>query len=467
MKKITFILITFFITFNFAFAQEPGQEDILTLSQIDENTKNKRFDEAYKYLNELLQRNSKYSLAIYTNGEKILKDKIKKASGAQKVTFVNELITLWETRATHFASKTAKGKYKAKAAQLLYDNNDVLNNSNKELYNNFDDAYKSDLKTFTNPKSIYTYFKLAVKLYDEKTLPAEQLFTKYDEVSEKIESEVKSYTNKLNKFNIEKGISSEDENAADKLSRKDKSKLKNYTSFLKAYDQISGGMDRDLGDRANCENLIPLYEKNYEQNKNDGLWLQRTMNRLGAKECLDSGFFVKLVEQKNSIQPDAKTAYYLGVLKDKAGDSAGALAYYNQSIELESDDYEKAKILNRIASKFKKARKYSQARTYYNRALKANPSLGRAHLAIAQMYAASANNCGDNVFEKKSTYWLAVREASKGARVDGNIKKLVNKSIANWSALTPTKSEIFSQDKQGKTITFKCWIGRSVKVPNL
>jgi len=44
MKKITFILITFFITFNVAFAQEPGQEDLLTLSQIDENTKNKRFE---------------------------------------------------------------------------------------------------------------------------------------------------------------------------------------------------------------------------------------------------------------------------------------------------------------------------------------------------------------------------------------------------------------------------------------
>ncbi len=466
MKKITFILITF-ITFNFALAQEPGQEDLLTLSQIDENTKNKRFDEAYKYLNELLQRNPKYSLATYQNGEKILKAKIKKASGSQKAVFVNELIKLWETRTVHFASKTPKGQYKAKAAQLLYDNNDVLNKTNQELYNNFDNAYKTDLKTFTNPKSLYTYFKLAVKLYDEKVLPAEKLFTKYDEVSEKVESEVKSYTNKLNKFNAEKGISAEDENATDKLSRKDKSKLRNYITFLKGYDQISGGMDRDLGDRANCENLIPLFERNYEQNKTDGLWLQRAINRLGAKECLDSNLFVKLVEQKNKIEPDAGTAYYLGILKDKGGDAAGALKYYNQAISLESDGYEKAKILNRIASKFKKARKYSQARTYYNRALKANPSLGRAHLAIAQMYVASANNCGDNLFEKKSTYWLAIREARKGARVDGNIKKSVDKSIANWSALAPTKSEIFTASMQGKTITFKCWVGRSVKVPNL
>ena len=41
-------------------------------------------------------------------------------------------------------------------------------------------------------------------------------------------------------------------------------------NFLKAYNQISKGMEIDLGDRANCVNLIPLYEKNYEEKKNDG-----------------------------------------------------------------------------------------------------------------------------------------------------------------------------------------------------
>ena len=58
-------------------------------------------------------------------------------------------------------------------------------------------------------------------------------------------------------------------------------------------------MDKDLGDRANCENLIPLYNRNYEENKNDGLWLQRAMNRMAKKECTDDPLFVKIVEQKN------------------------------------------------------------------------------------------------------------------------------------------------------------------------
>ncbi len=467
MKKINLILIALFIISSVASAQESGQEDILTYSQLNENTKHKKYDEAYKYLKELLERNPKFNAGIYKHGEKILKDKIKKASGAQKTALVNELIKLWDDRTKYFPSKTPTGQYKAKVAQLIYDNNDLLNKKNQELYDNFDTAYKTDLKTFNNPQSLFTYFKLAVRLYDEGTYPAEKLFTKYDEVSEKVEAEIKRYTERLNKFNLEKGITADDESASDKLSSKDKQKLRSYNSYLAGYDKILKGMESDLGIRANCENLIPLFEKTYTENKNDVLWLQRTMDRLGSKDCLDSAFFVKLVEQKNNIEPDARTAYYLGLLRDKAGDSNGALTYYNQAISLEADNYEKAKILTKIASKFKKSGKYSQARSYYEKALKANPSLGKAHLAIAQMYAASANNCGDNVFEKKATYWLASREASKGARVDANIKSVVSKTIANWNALTPTKSEIFTAGMEGKTISYKCWIGRSVKVPSI
>lgn len=460
--RITLLVAILFLAFNFVSAQEPGQEDVLTLSQINENTKNKRFEEAYKYLNELRNRNPKYSLAIYTNGDKILKALIKKSSGSEKAAFVNDLVKLYGERGMYFASRTPKGQYMAKVAQLLYDNRDVLNKTNRELYNKFDDAYKTDLKTFTNPQSLYTYFKLAVKLYDEGSFPAENLFTKYDEVSEKIELEVRNYTLKLNKF-VPEGEGDE----IPELPRKDANKVKSYNSYLKGYGQIVKGMDSDLGIRANCENLIPLYERNYDENKGDEIWLQRAMNRLGAKECTDSDLFVKIVEQKNTIKPDANTAYYLGILKDKAGDEEGALAYYNQAIDLETDGFEKAKILERLAGKLKKARKYSQARNYYRRALKENPSLGRAHLSIAQMYVSSANSCGADNFEKRATYWHAIKEARKGARVDANIRSLVNKSIANWEASAPTKQEIFSKNMAGKVIDLKCWIGASVKVPSL
>ncbi len=470
MRKITFLTTMLFLAFNLVIAQDSDQEkNVLELSQLSENTKNKNYAEGYKYLQSFLQRNPKYSLAIYSNGEKILKGLIKSSAGAEKTKYVNELTSLWKTRAENFASKTPKGKYLAKAAKFYYDNNDVLNKTDQELYDNFDTAYKTDVKTFTNPTELYTYFKLAVKLFDAKKMPAAELFTKYDEVSEKVESEVKNYTNKLNKFKADNNLTGgeEDEAILANLSGKSKKRMKSYNSFLKAYDQIAGGMDADLGNRANCENLIPLYEGNFESNKNDPVWLQRAMNRLYAKECTTSDLFVKIVEQKNTIQPDAGTAYYLGILKDRAGNASEAESFYKQAIALEEDNLDKAKILMRLGAKYKKASKYSKARGYYRQALKANPSLGKAHLAIAQMYAKSVNNCGNDVFEKKMAYYAAINEASRGARLDPKIKKAVGKSIASWKARTPSKSEIFSSGKGGQSIALKCWVGGSVKVPNL
>ena len=54
-----------------------------------------------------------------------------------------------------------------------------------------------------------------VQLYDAKLKPAEDLFTKYDEIHEKVESEIKNYTQKLNAYllgedGVEKVLSSKD-----------------------------------------------------------------------------------------------------------------------------------------------------------------------------------------------------------------------------------------------------------------
>ena len=123
------------------------------------------------------------------------------------------------------------------------------------------------------------------------------------------------------------------------LSRKEEQRLRSYNTYLGAYATISKRMESQIGSRGNCDNLIPLYENNFEANQNDGMWLDRAMNRLFNKDCSQSELFVKIVEQKNFLEPNATTSYYLGTLKDKAGDADAALEYYNKAIELENDSY--------------------------------------------------------------------------------------------------------------------------------
>ncbi len=457
-SKLLFIVLTLFLSSNKIFAQ--SEAELEKLSIFSEYVKSKNYDAAFVPWMELRTTTPKLNKAIYIFGERILKNKISTSEGDEKVKFLLDLLKLWEERSINFPKITPKGAYLAKASQLNYDNKKILVQSNEQLYAAFDLAYNTDLETFTNPKSLYTYFSLMVGLYDSKLKSAQELFSKYDDISEKINVEVKNYTNKRNAFLDQDGEVKE-------LSKKDTSRLKSYNSYLKAYSQISGSIDTKLGTRANCENLVPLYSKDFEEFKNDGIWLQRAMNRMYAKGCNDDPLFVTIVEQKNALEPNADTAFYLGILKDKAGNSKEALSFYNQAVDLETSSYEKSKILYKIATSFKKKGRFSQARSYYTKALKANPSMGKCHLSIAAMYARSANRCGTDNFSKRAVYWLAAKEAAKAGRIDPRMKKNANKSIANYKAKAPQKSEIFSSGRTGQVIKVGCWIGRSVKVPSL
>lgn len=455
--KITLVITLIFFSF-ISIAQ--NEKDMETLSIFSEYAKSKNYDAAYTPWMELRNRNPKFNKAVFVYGERILASKIKNTEGEEKIAFINDLLKLWKERSEVFPNITPQGSYLAKASQLQYNNRELLNKSDVELYAAFDTAYTSDPKTFTNPKSLYTYFSLMVDLYDASSKTAQELFNKYDDISEKVDFEVKNYTNKRNAFLDEEGEVKE-------LDRKDASRLKSYNSYLKAYDQIAGSIDTKLGSRANCENLIPLYSRDFEAYKNDGVWLQRAMNRMYAKGCNDDVLFVQIVEQKNALEPNADTAFYLGILKEKAGKNSEALSFYNQAVELEVDSFEKSKILYKIATNFKKKGRFSQARTYYMKTLKTNPSMGKAYLAIAAMYAKSANDCGTDNFSKRAVYWLAAKEAAKAGRVDPTMKKNAGKSIANYTAKAPQKSEIFSSGRAGQVINVGCWIQRSVSVPAL
>ncbi len=457
--KITLLLAFLFIGLNFGFSQQ-DEECMTKLSIFHEYTKAKNYDAAYEPWMAVRNKCPKFNNAIYVDGEKILEYKIDKATGADKVAFINDLLKLWEQRGEHFASKTPKGEYAAQACQLLYDNKKELGKTNDELFECFDAAYKLDKDTFTNPKSLYTYFSLMVDLYDAGKKPAADLFNKYDDIVEKVEDEVKNYSEKLNKI-IEKV------DAGTALTKKEGKYKRYYESYLKAYDQISGSIDGKLGNRANCENLIPLYQKDFEENRNNAVWLQRAAGKMSEKDCTGDPLFFKLVNAYHELSPSANSAYYLGILKDKEGKSNEAISFYKQAISLETDNFKKSKLNNRIGLKLKARGSYGQARGFFRQALKLNPSNGRPYLSIATMYAKSANNCGQSNFDKRAVYWLAAAEARKAARVDPTQKKNAAKSVANYNAKAPQKSEIFSSGRAGQTIKIGCWIGASVTVPSI
>ena len=256
------------------------------------------------------------------------------------------------------------------------------------------------------------------------------------------------------------------QDAGTDLSSKEKKYMGAYENNLKAYGQVKGSVNGKLGILADCPNLIPLYEKDFENKKDDVSWLKRAAGRLSAKEC-DTPLFFKLVQQLHNLEPSAKSAYYLGQLADQEGNTSKAMEYYNEAADLETEPAAKVKIYRRIADNFRKKGSYGQARTYYRKLLEIKPSDGTSYLRIANMYAKSANSCGTTPFEKRAINWKAAEMADKAARVDASVASSARSAASSYRGRAPSKNDIFSEGMAGKTVTFSCWVGGSVRVPNL
>lgn len=430
------------------------------LSNFHEATKANNYDSAYKDWLYVRTNCPNLSLAIYTDGEKILKHKIKNTKANEKKDFIEDLLALWKERKNYFPSLTSTGEYAAKACQLIYDHKDKFGKTNLELYNCFNTAFIEDRKTVRNPKSLYTYFSLSTKLFDGGNKSALELFNTYDDISDKIEIEVQNYSEKLNALvdKLENGES---------LSRREKNKKTAYESYLKNYSLIKDNINALADKRAKCENLIPLYSRDFEKHQNDSIWLKRAVGRMYYKKCTDDELYEKLVKQYDKVAPSADTKIFVATILFKKGKDKEGYQYLEEGYALETKAYKKSNLAIRIGVILKSKKQYSKARLYFINALKLNPSNGKPHLLIADMYAKSAKNknCGKDNFYQRAVYWLAAKEAERASRIDPTLQKLVNQTVANYLAKAPTKEEVFLKGLGGKTIKIECWIVRPIVVP--
>jgi tetratricopeptide (TPR) repeat protein len=453
IMKTKVILLVAALTLTFGSKAIAQMDDCaITLSLFVEPAKAKNYAAALPHYEKLVQECPKYSLATYQYGEKMFKSFIDAGDANKLGDYVKNL----EMRLANYPSKTKQGDVLVKIAQLKFDNN---MGSKMDQFNAFDNAFKKDEENFKSPKALYTYFSLAIGLYEAGQKPLQDVFDLYDTVTQKIEKE---------EIKLAKGLTQymDKQDAGTALTSKEQKRMKAYETNLGAYGKVKGSVDGKLGILADCPNLIPLYEKDFEEKKNDVAWLKRAAGRLNSKDC-DTPLFFRLVQQLNNLEPSAKTAFYLGRLKDKEGNSAAALDFYNQAAELETNPSDKAKVYYSIAENFRKKGSLSSARSYYLKMVEAKPSAGIAYLKIANMYAASANNCGSTPFEKRAINWKAAEMADKAARVDASIAGTARSSASSYRERAPGKSEIFNSGMGGKTISFKCWVGGSVRVPAL
>jgi|TARA_B100000767_G_scaffold9560_1_gene9393 tetratricopeptide (TPR) repeat protein len=459
-KSFLYITLFLFCINNFSQSKE---ECFSNLSIFAEYAKVKNYDAAYQPWLLVKADCPDLNPAIYVYGERILKDFIKKSTGNDKDVYKQDLLNLYDQWLKYFSKSkngnTQVGKILAIKAQSMIS---LKLGDDKEVYAIYNEAFTKDPTSFKSPKGLYNYFKIYFNLYkaENSSVTLESIFEKYEVLTEKFELEMSVYSSKLDAL-LKK------EQSANPLTSRESKNKRVYEVNMVACSTYLKNLNAIIAKEATCENLIPLYRKNFVKFKTDPIWLNRAASRMDSKDCSDDPLFVELVEALHKLNPSANSAYYLGLLNDKKGNSKMAIEYYTESINLESNNLKKAKTLYKIAIKFKKSGQYSKSRSYANKALKYQPSLGSAYLLISNLYAASANNCGNTQFEKRAIYWLAAKEAKKAASVDASVRKIANKTAVSYTGRAPSKTDIFTEGKSGEIISIKCWIGKKVTVPSL
>jgi len=443
----------------FALSTANAQDCNVTLSLFNESAKVKNFDDAYPKYKDLLENCADLNILIYQRGGKMLEDMIDLAeTDDKKMQLVQEFIANQRMRLEKFPNDTKEGDMLADIAMIQY-KHEI--GTLEERLEAFEEVVETDKDNFSSPVAIYAYFRIANDLNDTGERDIQFLFDKYDEVILLIETQENDKAAEAKPL-IEK------QEAQEELTSRESRILKNSEIYLRNYTKIKGSVNSLLGSKADCDNLLPLYKKDFEEKKNDLNWLRNANERLSAKDCTEDPLFFKVSEALHRQEPSANSAYSLGQLAEAEGNRGKALEYFKEAAELAQDKVRKARIYYRIANNYKERGSLSQARSYYRKALDNKPSMGIAYLKIAEMYAKSANNCGESVFDKRSVYWLAADYATRAGRVDPSLSSTATATAASYKGRAPQKSDIFQEDAAGKKISFSnCWIGESVVVPNL
>ena len=181
-RKLYLIIVAMLMITSLSVAQAQNPECMTNLSIYAEHAKVKNYDAAYDPWKMVYESCPDINKANFSLGERILKHKIKNASGSDKDGYIQDLLTLFDDSMKYFPSKFPKAGVAIDKALLMYDNKMA---SGEQLYNMLDNAFKEDRANFKNPKALYLYFSSLVDLHEAGKKDLQVVFDVYDECQRK------------------------------------------------------------------------------------------------------------------------------------------------------------------------------------------------------------------------------------------------------------------------------------------
>ncbi len=225
---------------------------------------------------------------------------------------------------------------------------------------------------------------------------------------------------------------------------------------------------------ATCDNLAAVYGPRFESNPEDVELLERITSILDNAGCTNEELFYETTKKLHEIQPEGESAFLMGRLENNRESYRDAIRYYQQAVDLFVEENEEAYI-DRIfrASwlmaeiSFRQLRDLPQARRYARQAHQINPTDGRPLLLIGEMYAESANECGDDDVTKKAAFWTAVDKFEEAQNIaeEEAVRERAEQLASTFRQYFPNNEEIFFHGYTvGETFRVECWINRTTRI---
>lgn len=420
MKAILGILGLLFITIGNAQKLDCAAKT----ADYQELLKANKVKESFDIWTEVRKNCPKESEKIYTDGSTILQYKIDIASAEEKEKNVRDLMKLYEQYYKNFPA--AIPDFEVQQAMALV-NNKI--EAKDEAFTLLENGFAKAANNITDVKAIHSYFTMYCDRFTagDKKITSNAVLEKYTLVSTLL------------------------------------AQLQVAKPENKDYKMAQNAIDARIKEIATCENLSDFYNKNYSANQDNVDWLTSALISLSA-DCSSKPIFQTLAEKLYAIKATAQSANFVAIANSKQRKLPEAIKFYNESAELQTNPIEKAKTYYTLATSFS-ANDAGKSKDYLNKAILADPKMGKAYLFLAQLYVNQSKDCGKTDFEKKAIYNLAIQTLQKVAVAEPKLKASADKMIEDYTLKAVSASDISKEKMNGKSLTIGCWINETISFP--
>lgn len=396
--------------------------------------KQKAYEDAYTPWKALIHDLPNRHKNDYINGANIIKSRINNSkSAAERDSNIAELMALYDQRGQYF------GEVSTNIARKAFDLEAFKGDAAlKECYDLYAEAVRVD-GAGLDASYVTKFFEFTVKYvlkgYADSTLVVDN----YDIASELLEKELDA------------------ELAKEQAGQKNKAE--EYRKYLANVESVFSPF-------ASCDQLISIYTKKFEADKQNVALLKKITNIMTKKGCTDNELFFAATESLYSLEPTPTTAMRMGQMCLSKKKFTDAAKYLNDALKGLEDTKDLYKANLYLGYAYSGTNSYGSARSAFLRAAELDPTNGDPYIQIAILYASSARSIGDGM-SGRSAYWAAVDKLNKAKSVDSSeeIAETANRLIGTYAAYYPLKADAFMLGlKDGEGYLVPGWIGESTRV---